>query len=152
MSTVWSEHQCKLSDQTSVSSCCSSKRVFIGEDIDYLTFSPLYVQLPNFMSQSWSSNGNHVISIKHVDLKIPKTIYLKAVACNVDDHLEECRCRLHGWWPRCWWGRFHQMIHWRCCTSECPEPRWEREESWYLQCSRTLTHSSADYHPPIPKH
>ena len=56
------------------------KSFCLGEDINYLTFSPLYVQLPNFMSQSWSSNGNHVISIKHVDLKIPKTIYLKAVA------------------------------------------------------------------------
>ena len=39
----------------------------------YPTFSPLYVQLPNFISQSWSSKGNQVMSIWHVDLKIPST-------------------------------------------------------------------------------
>ena len=27
-----------------------------------LTLNPLYVQLPNFISQFWSSNGNHVMS------------------------------------------------------------------------------------------
>ena len=36
------------------------------------TLKPLYVQLPNFISQSWSSNGNQVMSILQVDLKIPE--------------------------------------------------------------------------------
>ena len=35
------------------------------------TCQPLYVQLPNLRSHFWSSNGNHVISILHVLLKIP---------------------------------------------------------------------------------
>ena len=41
-----------------------------------ITLNPLYVQLPNFISQSWSSNGNQVMSIKHVDLKMPGGMYV----------------------------------------------------------------------------
>lgn len=32
---------------------------------------PSYVQLPNFMRHFWSSNGNQVMSILHVLLKMP---------------------------------------------------------------------------------
>ena len=35
------------------------------------TLNPSYVQLPNFISQFWSSKGNQVMSIWHVDLNIP---------------------------------------------------------------------------------
>ena len=35
------------------------------------SLKPSDVQLPNFMSQSWSSKGNQVMSILQVDLKIP---------------------------------------------------------------------------------
>lgn len=39
------------------------------------TWKPSYVQLPNFISHRWSSNGNHVMSILHVDLKMPGGTY-----------------------------------------------------------------------------
>ena len=45
------------------------------ESLD-ITLNPLYVQLPNFISQSWSSKGNQVMSIKQVDLKMPGGIYV----------------------------------------------------------------------------
>lgn len=40
-----------------------------------LTWNPSYVQDPNFISHRWSSNGNHVMSILHVDLNIPGGTY-----------------------------------------------------------------------------
>ncbi len=43
-----------------------SKEVFLN-----YTFHPLYVQLPNLRSHFWSSNGNHVMSILQVLLKMP---------------------------------------------------------------------------------
>ena len=46
-------------------------------DEDKFTLNPLYVQLPNFILQSWSSKGNHVISILQVDLNIPGGIYVQ---------------------------------------------------------------------------
>ena len=42
-----------------------------------LTLNPLYVQLPNFISQFWSSKGNQVMSILHVDMKMPGGIYVQ---------------------------------------------------------------------------
>ena len=38
---------------------------------EMFTLNPLYVQLPNFISQSWSSKGNQVMSIGQEDLKMP---------------------------------------------------------------------------------
>lgn len=46
------------------------------------TFQPLYVQLPNFRSHFWSSNGNHVISILHVLLKMPGGTYRQFPVCE----------------------------------------------------------------------
>ena len=43
-----------------------------------LALKPLYVQLPNFMLQSWSSKGNHVMSILQVDLNIPGGMYVQS--------------------------------------------------------------------------
>lgn len=45
------------------------------------TWLPSYVQLPNFISQCWSSNGNHVMSILHVLLKIPGGTYRQLPLC-----------------------------------------------------------------------
>ena len=42
----------------------------ISSDVS-LTLNPLYVQLPNFISQFWSSKGNQVMSILQVDMKMP---------------------------------------------------------------------------------
>ena len=35
------------------------------------TLNPLYVQLPNFISQSWSSKGNQVMSMGQEERKMP---------------------------------------------------------------------------------
>ena len=40
------------------------------------TLKPLYVQLPNFISQFWSSKGNQVMSILQVDMKMPGGMYV----------------------------------------------------------------------------
>lgn len=39
--------------------------------------NPLYVQLPNFIWQLWSSKGNQVMSISQVDLNMPGGMYLQ---------------------------------------------------------------------------
>ena len=116
----------------------------------YPTFSPLYVQLPNFISQSWSSKGNQVMSIWHVDLKIPAT------KMNLEwwiffFNLEEYKCRRPHLWPQHWWGKFHQKSQMLSCTSGCPGPRWGRVAPGYQQCCHTLTHSTGGCHQPIPK-
>ena len=43
--------------------------------LNSLALNPLYVHDPNFMSQLWSSNGNQVMSILHVLLKMPGGTY-----------------------------------------------------------------------------
>ena len=47
----------------------------------FRTWFPSYVQLPNFMSQCWSSNGNQVMSILHVLLKMPGGTYRQLPLC-----------------------------------------------------------------------
>ena len=46
-----------------------------------LTLNPLYVQLPNFISQFWSSKGNQVMSILQVDMKMPGGMYVHKPSC-----------------------------------------------------------------------
>lgn len=46
-----------------------------------VTWFPSYVQLPNFISQCWSSKGNHVMSILHVLLKMPGGTYKQLPLC-----------------------------------------------------------------------
>ena len=55
-----------------------------------LTLNPLYVQLPNFISQFWSSKGNQVISIGHEDLNIPgRKLEFRWLRQNVDGDLHK---------------------------------------------------------------
>ena len=57
--------------------CSNTKTKVYDQGHDRFTLYPLYVQLPNFILQSWSSKGNHVISILQVDLNIPGGIYVQ---------------------------------------------------------------------------
>lgn len=47
----------------------------------FRTWLPSYVQLPNFISQCWSSKGNQVMSILHVLLKMPGGTYRQLPLC-----------------------------------------------------------------------
>ena len=89
----------------------------VWESGEWSTLKPLYVQLPNFISQFWSSKGNHVMSIRQVDWKIKwgqKRLFRNFLVPWI--FRVECRCSgLHWWQP-----------HWLDTSRQTSHRRWKR--------------------------